>query len=523
MTNDTLTIPNMYEETIRTQCDRIFNTFDPAKKSDRHVVQDALRLYRHTSFSIVSVNETTGNLIIKGGDTALLLSLHGDVPFSPTDDAKALGFFMYAYAQFDSVETYVQQWKSTSGDTFDLSLDERTPTRWLEVFRHVTEPLRSFSVDDAPHMFLQEADQIRQRCIPLTPFEWEWRPIFQLYFTLTRLEASFHYVEHQLSTLTEAQSYDYWQLNNWVDREQGLLYQAVQTLKGQPRLFETDPFFEALPELLHTFAIEQTALFSVRFQTYEAIWTTIFTSNEKRDKEWHYLQETDALDAPFFTLFFAQLTERANSIDPNEWIQKLPFEAFERVVTFSEYAENHEYAHWLNACMAFIDQHYLRYIEASDLPHHQLEAFIEKIDHLFERAHYDPKRREFYLQSFGTLSQEVYAKFLIERKRWNDWIYMMQRNEVPYQQLDRKQLHTIEKEAPSALLPLFHTYVETEMKERTRPHYKQAVRFLEQMKTYATSSALHDWWNHYIDTLKRRYSRLRAFQEELQKGSVYAV
>jgi len=513
-------IPKMYEATVKAQCEKIFKQLDPSNTNHRQIVQEALHRFRRHSFSILFVNEQNGTIVVQDEETALKLSLIDDLPFTPVDDAKAFGFFLFVYAQFDSVQEKVTNWKDT-GDVFTLSLDERTPKHWIDVLRHVTEPLRTFSRDDAPHLFLHEAEQIRKRCIPLTPYEWEWQPIFTLYFSLIRLDASLTYVDEQFATLTESQSYDYWQLSNWLEREQGMIEQAVEMLNKQPRLFETDPFFDAFIPLLHTFAIEQTPLFSVRFQTYEYVWTHLFSQKERRLVEYEKLQQSTAIDAPFFLLFFAQFVESETSIDEKMWIERLSVDAFERVLTFAKYAEHEGVDTWVEACATFIERHYETYIERHELPHHQLTVLIETIDHLFASAALPLAQRERFLQQFQPWSFPIFARFLIDCERWSDWVALMHAKGLSYVEINQQELKVIETYEPRLLLPLFHQFVEQEMNGRTRPHYQQAVRFLEQMREFAEASALHDWWNRYIDTLKKRHARLRAFQEELQKGQVY--
>ena len=513
-------IPKMYEATVRSQCEKIFKQLDPSNTNDRQIVQEALQRFRRHSFSILFINEQTGSIVIQDDESALKLSLIDDLPFTPIDDAKAFGFFLFVYAQFDSVQEKIREWKET-GDPFSLSLEQRTPDHWIQVLRHVTEPLRTFSIDDAPHLFLHEAEQIRKRCIPLMPYEWEWQPIFTLYFSLIRLDASVQYIDEQLATLTEDESYDYWQLSNWLEREQAMIERAVEMLNKQPRLFETDPFFDAFIPLLHTFAIEQTPLFSVRFQTYEYVWTHLFTQPERRLAEYEKLQQSDAIDAPFFLLFFTQFFDTTTSTHENDWIERLSFDAFERVLTFAKYAESEGVDEWVKACATFIERHYETFIRESDLPHHQIIALIETIDNLFDSAGVPTETRERLFQQFQPYSFSIYARFLMSHHRWSDWVALMHAAELSYVEINKRELQTVEKHAPRVLLPLFHRFVEEEMKERTRPHYQQAVRFLEKMRELAEASALHDWWNRYMDTLKNRHARLRAFQEELKKGQVY--
>lgn len=40
------------------------------------------------------------------------------------------------------------------------------------------------------------------------------------------------------------------------------------------------------------------------------------------------------------------------------------------------------------------------------------------------------------------------------------------------------------------------------------------------MKAAAKKSAKNEYWNQYVETLRQQYKRLRALQEEIEKGNL---
>ncbi|MNI87313.1 hypothetical protein D3C73_1445020 [compost metagenome] len=56
--------------------------------------------------------------------------------------------------------------------------------------------------------------------------------------------------------------------------------------------------------------------------------------------------------------------------------------------------------------------------------------------------------------------------------------------------------------------------------QKNRDAYKQAVRRLKKLASIYKKLRELDRWNTYVEHLTTRYSRLRAFQEELRRGKL---
>lgn len=80
------------------------------------------------------------------------------------------------------------------------------------------------------------------------------------------------------------------------------------------------------------------------------------------------------------------------------------------------------------------------------------------------------------------------------------------------------ELKAIEEHDSALLLPLYHQAAERAVLEKNRASYKTAVRLLKKLHGIYKQLGQDDRWEHYVYRLADKFSRLRAFQEELKKG-----
>ena len=115
---------------------------------------------------------------------------------------------------------------------------------------------------------------------------------------------------------------------------------------------------------------------------------------------------------------------------------------------------------------------------------------------------------------------QPYSLFLIERGRYTEWAALHHRFPSSLAYLELCGLKTVFEKKPDALLPLYHALAMSELNQKSRQHYKQAVRVWKKMKTAAKKSGKTEFWNHYVDQTRQQYKRLRALQEEIEKGNL---
>lgn len=111
-----------------------------------------------------------------------------------------------------------------------------------------------------------------------------------------------------------------------------------------------------------------------------------------------------------------------------------------------------------------------------------------------------------------------YTDYLMKSGRYREWVDLQLSNRIPPLNLYVQDLKTVEAHHPELLLPLYHQGVERSILEKNRASYKIAVRQLRKLHSCYKKLKQLDRWEEYINRLSVKYSRLRAFQEELKKG-----
>lgn len=115
-------------------------------------------------------------------------------------------------------------------------------------------------------------------------------------------------------------------------------------------------------------------------------------------------------------------------------------------------------------------------------------------------------------------SYHYYSGYLLDRKKYDEWADLNIICGVSPLQIDKADYKQVESENIRYLLPLYHHAVEHLIMEKKRDSYKMAVRHLKKMDVLYRKLKQQERWMQYMAGLRKRYSRLRAFQEELKKG-----
>lgn len=118
-------------------------------------------------------------------------------------------------------------------------------------------------------------------------------------------------------------------------------------------------------------------------------------------------------------------------------------------------------------------------------------------------------------------SLEYYAELLLNTKRYQDWAELR----ICYwsasgEEAIKEEAHLVEAREPAALLPLYHQWVVRLIEGRNRKAYQSAVKILKKLRAiYKKQKKIRDW-NAYILQLADHHARMKAFQDELRKGSL---
>ncbi|WP_010278448.1 SWIM zinc finger family protein [Paenibacillus senegalensis] len=115
-------------------------------------------------------------------------------------------------------------------------------------------------------------------------------------------------------------------------------------------------------------------------------------------------------------------------------------------------------------------------------------------------------------------SYAYYTDYLMNTQRYRQWIDLQLANGIAPSSLYPEQLRRIEAADPNLLLPLYHQSIERLIMEKNRNAYLAAIREMRVLLALYQKLGLEQRWRLYVELLSSKFSRLRAFQQELKKG-----
>ncbi|SCW76347.1 hypothetical protein SAMN04487970_104250 [Paenibacillus tianmuensis] len=114
-------------------------------------------------------------------------------------------------------------------------------------------------------------------------------------------------------------------------------------------------------------------------------------------------------------------------------------------------------------------------------------------------------------------SFSYYAQTLLNRNLLQEWVDLHMAAGFMPTDFRAAELKPVESKRKDFLLPWYHYSVERCIAEKNRNAYKAAVRMMKKLKQMYKNLKQTDRWERYLEHTTVKYSRLRAFQEELAK------
>lgn len=432
--------------------------------------------------------------------------------------AHRVAAIFHLYSQFSSLTDWMQEWRRMETEQMVFKISNRTPEAWNNVLSRLMNPIRTIGFNENPAVFIHKFSLIEQKSTPLYPFEWEWKPLFDVYYRLHALEAAWPYVYFHLGENASSFSYGKWYVKNWLTDQLGKIRDDVASIASKPKLFETDPFHDQLKVLVRSFTLDHPGLFDERFRVYRTFWQEFFTQKVIRVEEQAILEKENSPDAAMLIAFFYviegqndKLEVLAQNVTKDDFAQWLP------LAKLAEYDDNIDaLAIIMHALLPFIGDYLVQSVPLS-----QRSTFVRSIDGLLEAADFPEDKREQMFSYYGETGVDVYADFLVERERFQEWAALMHRYRVSYDIAEAGGLKVALLSDPAAVLPLLHLYATNFVEERNRQSYRRAVNIFKKMKAGSKKSGKHEFWNRYLDTVREKNRRLRALMEEMEKGNLY--
>ena len=422
----------------------------------------------------------------------------------------------YLYQQNNSLSTWISEWKANI-DHLQLSLlrDERSPKSWdmlvdnfFRKFISSYPPTSFYLLEFAIHDLKAQVRKSR-------PFEREWQPIFDVYVNLAILTRAWPYLIEYNDTNMRNRVYQF--LNDYIED----IDDSLSQLAAKPKMFAADPFFDQMMENVRSFYFEEEGLVRYRKHVYLACWEALVTDKATLIQEVKYLQELTIEEdgiplnmvLPYFYLTLSMMDELLDSAEHMEKDQLLEWvEVCEKAI----HSSNKELVNELARKLLPHISYYLN--EVMQNPSRVM--LIRRLELLFNQVSLKTEELEKLYQSFGLYGIQSYSNLLIEQKRYREWMALHQSANSSLEYAESCGLSIVKDEAPEVLLPLYHHYAMRFIQEKNRYSYKQAVRIWKKMKQVAKKANEIDYWNAYVESIREKYRRLRALQQEIEKGNL---
>ncbi|MDF0727025.1 SWIM zinc finger family protein [Cytobacillus sp. S13-E01] len=505
-------------------------------EEDRKVVKKGLQLYRQGSvYNVKSVDhEIVGRVQdVMPADVTLDMDIlemstcscsYGDF----CRHQMAVFFSVYSSIGDGGVGQFLDRWKSgplTKKPTLEdipvikarelKSYENTSYASWLSFFDKEFEQFVAGRSEGDYYFISSIYHRYFQALGKKAPKSKELKLLFSIQAALTSIEKIISLLPNlKLSSY----QFDYTvkpYIHNLVD---SVLNDAID-LQRISLSFAAEPILEDMQKHIRDGLLVNTLFQYERFHLYRTLWSSIFNRKKWVDQEqesilqdnkangWSggkalalahnaFLQKNDQL-----AIDYLKMLDNPAIHYTFWWIGELSGESeWNRIKPWVEYANEHIEAYILG-------------LHSYESRRHIARTFLNTISDYAENLD-----EVIYIETMKKLMPYSYLEFtthLIEDENYRGWVELQMLVGYEIEEHDRYILKTIENSDRSVLLPLYHQAVSKALKQKNRPSYKRAIKYLRKLRSYYRKLKQEDTWDMYIEKLALKTKRLRAFQEEL--------
>ncbi|RKQ17747.1 hypothetical protein [Ureibacillus endophyticus] len=513
-----------HEIFIKEQVEQIERALHPSVTEDEELVRRALFAVRNKSVIIGRYIPSNGILYTQVQDvrpTEVILHLQSQIIVCncPHDGwcRHKVSVILSLYQYLESVQDWAAKWRAKKGVNLHLLAAERTPENWLamvdEVMSHLLPTGRQIEHYLISTIYENAYIKLRKH----QPFEREWQPIYHLFMEIAILSKLWKHI-FQTNVGMKQEYFEY-----FIDRRFEGIQIYVNELTGKSRLFATDVFFDALQVMVRELLVDRNTYFSRRFNIYLLFWDSIFTERRRAEEERDVLEDLQEVsdDVPLSDILnifhillknYEKLKRNLEEINPEHldvYFGLAKFSISKRDDVASEYI--------LKSILPLLSDYINHYLMPS-----KRQLSVKRIHSLYDNINLTEQEEILLYSAFGVHGVQPYSSFLLKKQRYEEWValHLLYPSSISY--LETCGLKEILEHEPAVTLPLYHYYALEEVNQKSRMNYKQAVRIWKMMKSAAKKSGKVNYWTDYIQTVREQFKRLRALQEELEKGNLLA-
>ena len=495
----------------------------PSSTEDEELVRRAVFSVRNKSVAFERFNPTTSILYAIVQDVrpaSLEIDFARETLVCSCPQANwcrhKVGALLALYQYFDSVQNWAGAWRAQKSVQLKTLADERSPESWQRMADEVmSRLLPAGRVLDGYGLSAVRTDAL-ERLRRHMPFEREWQPLYKLFMELTILNRVWRHLNE-----TIGHSFDTPYMKYFLEQSIHGIEATFSEFNARSRLFATDPFYDALQLLVRSLLVERQGLFANRLQIYMLLWAVLFYEKPRREQELAAILalEDEVKDGSLHAvkLMFYVLLQKEDLLlkgISHSTIDKMG-DLFELAIFAKRAGEIASLTTILRAILPLLSTFLQEVVPAS-----QHAYYVRNLQMLYEEIELTEEEEASLYSAFGMYGLQPFSLFLIKKGRYAEWAALHQLNFSSFSYLEMCGLKDVLQEAPATVLPLYHVYAMAEVEQKSRMNYKQAVRIWKKMRQAAKRAGKTIYFENYMQTIRGEFKRLRALQEEIEKGNL---
>jgi hypothetical protein len=523
-------VPSLF---LHKYSDYLLEQLDPHQAEDLQKVEDGFSLYREGMVQDLYVEKNfVMSSVFDGKKFDCLFHTHlfslNTCNCNQRLCQHMMASFFAMYSETGNAETWINEWKlhhnfeDKAIPKTVVSNSKKAETdlykQWIDLTDHLFEKEILSNKSMPPYLLNLHGLVLLKKLMNHYDAGYEFRKLFQIVVNVRLLE--------RLLDWFISSRYSYQEIEDMCKQ----LVEAIQTNietetnhLPNPLPFSYDPICQKLRGNVRELLFLQGAFDHVVLQIYRLLWQNLFHQKKLRKEELAFAEKTAAKSDTKSSWRVAYSFQLLISGQVNDAVAVIESSGPEHSIYILDYmdyfAKKNDWNSVKRLAPSFV-QHVKTYMEQADNPW----RFINYVDSIFEQVSEHTLSfdlQEQVLVEMLPYSRKRLANFYFERKKYKRMLEFIQVS--GFWEPDREQLRLIQKEAPECLLPYYHREVMKAIERKNRKSYKEAVRYLKKLRTIYKKLNKETTWEYYLENLLEDTKRLRAFQEECQRGKLVHV
>ncbi len=262
---------------------------------------------------------------------------------------------------------------------------------------------------------------------------------------------------------------------------------------------------------------------TLSFYVYHFLWKDLFDTLLPLDDEQQWVEETLTEDVDSEALQYAKVTliflggnaqQALDSLKQQQLDLGLLFTCLQSFIERYGPVQARPLLYW------FIQQYsFVRNI------HEKIASML--CGFLFDLIHAEQDKQdvavtEQFLISIYPLESNALLDLFAYQSKWRDAVDLLRLQKIEKNELSTHFYQDLKQKDPEALLPLYHMWIDRAIHAKNRTSYRYAVSLLRELEKLYDSVQEKQRFQTYLQHLKYKTKRLRAFQEELTEGLQHA-